>query len=69
MLLAFISRAAGSTDTTSRKSAIEEKIFRKVTLSSALKFFLQKILQRHFCLPLFPFETTREVFLLRRRVA
>ena len=39
ILPAFISRAAGSTDTTSRKSAIEEKMFWKVTLSSALIFF------------------------------
>ena len=46
ILLAFISRAAGSTDTTSRKSAIEEKMFWKVTLSSALKLFLQKIFAR-----------------------
>ena len=33
ILLAFISRAASSTDTTSRKSAIEEKMFWKVTIS------------------------------------
>ena len=33
ILLAFIGRAAGSTDTTSRKSAIEEKMFWKVTIS------------------------------------
>ena len=46
ILLAFISRAAGSTDTTSRKSAIEENMFWKVTLSSALNFFLQKIFSR-----------------------
>ena len=39
ILLAFISRAAGSTDTTSPKSAIEEKMFWKVILSSALIFF------------------------------
>ena len=42
ILLAFISRAAGSTDTTSPKSAIEEKMFWKVILSSALIFFLCK---------------------------
>ena len=37
ILLAFISRAAGSmaTDTTSRKSAIEEKMFWKVTISKS----------------------------------
>ena len=46
ILLAFISRAAGSTDTTSRKSATEEKMFWRVTLSSALNFFLQKIFAR-----------------------
>ena len=47
ILLAFISRAAGSTDTTSPKSAIEEKMFWKVILSSALIFFsLQKIFAR-----------------------
>ena len=39
ILLTFISRAAGSTDTTSRKSDVEEKMFRKVILSSALIFF------------------------------
>ena len=33
ILLAFIGRAAGSTDTTSRKSAIEEKMFWKVSIS------------------------------------
>ena len=42
ILLAFISRAAGSTDTTSRKSATEEKMFWRVTLSSALKCFSTK---------------------------
>ena len=42
ILLAFISRAAGSTDATWRKSAIEEKMFRKVILSSALIFFFAK---------------------------
>ena len=39
----------GSTDTTSRESAIdciEEKMFWKVTISSALIFFLQKIIAR-----------------------
>ena len=46
ILLAFISWAAGSTDTTSRKSAIEEKMIWKVTLCSALIFFLQKIFAR-----------------------
>ena len=50
ILLAFSSRAAGSTDTTSRKSAIKEKMFWKVTLSSALVFFCKRYLhdQRHF---------------------
>ena len=33
ILLAFISLATGSTDTTSRKSAIEENMFWKVTIS------------------------------------
>ena len=42
ILLAFISRAAGSTDTTSRKSATEKKMFWRVTLSSALKCFSAK---------------------------
>ena len=47
ILLAFIGRAADSTDTTSPKSAIEEKMFWKVILSSALIFFfLQKIFAR-----------------------
>ena len=48
ILLAFISRAAGSTDTTSRKSAIEEKMIWKVALSSdfCFNFFLQKIFAR-----------------------
>ena len=44
ILLAFISRASSSTDTTSRKSAIEEKMIWKVTLSSALIFFLKRYL-------------------------
>ena len=49
-LLAFISPAAGSTDTTSRKSAIKEKMIWKVTLCSALIFFCKRYLQdeRHF---------------------
>ena len=37
-------RAAGSTDTTSRKSANEEKMFWKVTLSSALIFFCKTMI-------------------------
>ena len=45
-LLAFISWAASSTDNVSRKSAIEEKMFWKVMLSSALIFFQQKIFAR-----------------------
>ena len=44
ILLAFISRAAGSTDTTSRKSAIEEKMIWKITLCSALIFFCKRYL-------------------------
>ena len=50
ILLGFSSRAAGSTDTTSRKSAIKEKMFWKVTLSSVLVFFCKRYLQnqRHF---------------------
>ena len=47
ILIAFISRAAGSTDTTSRKSAIEEEMFWKVTLSSALIFFCKKYLHNY----------------------
>ena len=43
VLLAFISRAASSTDTTSRKSATEEKMIWKVTLSSALIFSAKDI--------------------------
>ena len=64
ILLAFISRAAGSTDITSRKSAIEEKMFWKVTLSSALIFFCKRYLhvKRHFLKILFAFETVSEVF-------
>ena len=42
-LLAFISWAAGSTDTTSRKPAIEEKVIWKVTLCSALIFSAKDI--------------------------
>ena len=42
ILLAFISRAAGSTDTTSRKPGNEEKMFWKVTLPSALIFFCKR---------------------------
>ena len=53
ILLALISRAASSTDTTSRKSAIEEKMIWKVTLSSALIFFLPKIFAR--LTSIFPF--------------
>ena len=66
-LLAFISRAASSTDNTSRKSAIEEKMFWKVMLSSALIFFRQKIFARltSLFLPLFAFETAWEVFLFK----
>ena len=45
LLIAFISQAAGSTNTTSRKSAIEEKMFQKVILSSALIFFCKRYLQ------------------------
>ena len=45
ILLAFSSRAAGSTDTTSRESAIEEKMIWKVTLSYALIFFCKRYLQ------------------------
>ena len=50
IVLAFVSRAAGSTATTWRKSAIEETMFRKVLLSSALIFFCKRYLhdQRHF---------------------
>ena len=63
--LALISRAAGSIDTTSRKSSIyEEEMIWKVTLSSALFFFLQKICARltslsvfFFFVILFSFET------------
>ena len=58
----------GSTDTTSRKSAIKEKIFWKVTISSALISFLQKIIARLtslFFSPLFAFETAWEVFLFQ----
>ena len=44
ILLAFISRAAGSTVTTSRKSAIEEKMIWKITLCSALIFFCKRYL-------------------------
>ena len=58
----------GSTDTTSRKSAIKEKIFWKVTISSALISFLQKITARLtslFFSPLFAFETAWEVFLFQ----
>ena len=68
--LALISRAAGSIDTTSRKSSIYgEKMIWKVTLSSALYFFLQKICARltslsvFFFVILFSFETVWEVFL------
>ena len=46
ILFALISRTAGSTDTTSRKPDDEEKMFWKVTLPSALIFFLQKIFAR-----------------------
>ena len=75
--LALISRAAGSIDTTSRKSSIyEEKMIWKVTLSSALYFFLQKICARltslsvfffffFFLVILFSFETVWEVFLFQ----
>ena len=42
--MAFIGRAAGSTNTTSRESAIEEKMIWKVTLSSALIFFCKRYL-------------------------
>ena len=66
-LLAFISWAASSIDNVSRKSAIEEKMFWKVMLSSALIFFQQKIFARltSLFLPLFAFETTWEVFLFK----
>ena len=66
-LLAFISWAASSTDNVSRKSAIEEKMFWKVMLSSGLIFFQQKIFARltSLFLPLFAFETTWEVFLFK----
>ena len=60
ILLAFISQAAGSTDTTSRKTAIEENMFRKVILSSALIFSAKDICTINvtfFFLPLFAFET------------
>ena len=55
--LALISRAAGSIDTTSRKSSIyEEEMIWKVTLSSALFFFfLQKICARLTSLSVFFF--------------
>ena len=43
VLLAFISGAAGSTDTTSRKPDNEEKMVWKVTISSALIFFCKDI--------------------------
>ena len=43
ILLAVISWAAGSTDTKSRKSAIEEKVIWKVTLCSALIFSAKDI--------------------------
>ena len=43
ILLAVISWAAGSTDTTSRKSAIEEKVIWKVTPCSALIFSAKDI--------------------------
>ena len=68
ILLALISRATSSTDTTSRKSAIEEKMIWKVTLSSALIFFLQKIFARLtslFLFFLFSFETVWDVFLFQ----
>ena len=61
----------GSTDTTSTKSAIKEKIFWKVTISSALISFLQKIIARlihsffHLYLLLKPRE---KCFCFRRRV-
>ena len=44
ILFAFISRAAGSTDTTSRKPDNEEKMFWNVTLPSALIFFCKRLL-------------------------
>ena len=59
ILLALIRRTSGSTDTRSRKPDDEEKMFWKVTLPSALIFFLQKIFARltsHF-LTLFAFVT------------
>ena len=44
ILIALISRAAGCTDTTSRKPDNEKKMFWKVTLLSALFFFCKRYL-------------------------
>ena len=68
ILLAFIiSQTAGGTDTTSRKSAIEERRFGGHTLF-CFNFFLPKIftqLTSPAFLPLFAFETVWEVFLFQ----